>query len=181
MVFSYHTQSFARLFFLKQLFSTNLKPRKYKISSFKTWNPLRVKKLAAHHIAWLGIYSFGPLGPKTPNPGPKVQLWNPFARDWILTSLKGSSIMDPPAAVSEETNGNGTADQVDGLNLKKPPRVTFANLKWFTFHVGQMRILAVFTYLSLVSCCIPLRTRKIQPHFLTWCFRARCWTQQRRP
>ena len=44
-----------------------------------------------------------------------------------------------------------------------------------------MRILAVFTYLSLVSCCIPLRTRKIQPHFLTWCFRARCWTQQRRP
>ena len=118
-----HTQSFARLFFLKQLFSTNLKPRKKnKISSFKTWNPLRVKKLAAHHIAWLGIYSFGQLGPKIPNPGPrKFNFWNPFARDWILTSLKGSSIMDPPAAVSEETNGNGTADQVDGLNLKNHP------------------------------------------------------------
>ena len=26
--------------------------------------------------------------------------------------------MDPPAAVSEETNGNGTADQVDAVNLK---------------------------------------------------------------
>ena len=26
--------------------------------------------------------------------------------------------MDPPAAVSEETNGNGTADQVDGVNFK---------------------------------------------------------------
>ena len=117
-----HTLSFARFFFLKQLFSTNLKPRKYKISSFKTWNPLRVKKLAAHHIVWLGIYSFGQLGPKIPNPGPrKFNFWNPFARDWILTSLKGSSIMDPPAAVSEETNGNGTADQVDGLNLKNHP------------------------------------------------------------
>ena len=96
--------------------------KKNKISSFKTWNPLRVKKLAAHHIAWLGIYSFGQLGPKIPNPGPrKFNFWNPFARDWILTSLKGSSIMDPPAAVSEETNGNGTADQVDGLNLKNHP------------------------------------------------------------
>ena len=26
--------------------------------------------------------------------------------------------MDPPAAVSEETNGNGTADQVDAVNFK---------------------------------------------------------------
>ena len=38
-----------------------------------------------------------------------------------LLMMKGSSIMDPPAAVSEETNGNGTADQVDGLNLKNHP------------------------------------------------------------
>ena len=77
-----HTLSFARFFFLKQLFSTNLKPRKYKISFFKTWNSLRVKKLAAHHIAWLGIYKFCQVGPKIPYRGRwKFNFWNRLARE----------------------------------------------------------------------------------------------------
>ena len=41
--------------------------------------------------------------------------------------------MDPPAAVSEETNGNGTADQVDAVNFKssehfKPQRNYLGNV-----------------------------------------------------
>merc|ERR1711936_487068 len=40
-------------------------------------------------------------------------------RPEIIDSNQGSSIMDPPAAVSEETNGNGTADQSEVLNASE--------------------------------------------------------------